>query len=147
MRHSFGALLILTAVFFLAACMPAQRTPVQTVQTVKPALTGTRWQLVYVKDSNLTPPQQAHLVFENKDTPRVYGSDGCNRFVGAYAVQDNRLRFGTIATTRMICPNIQTAKKFFTYLERVNRYVLRDTTLRLKEDAIVLLEFNATFTP
>ena len=47
---------------------------------------------------------------------RVTGNATCNRYVGAYAVNGDGIRFGPLATTRMACPDEELAEQERAYL-------------------------------
>jgi len=47
---------------------------------------------------------------------RVTGNATCNRYVGAYAVDGEAIRFGPLATTRMACPDEELAEQERAYL-------------------------------
>lgn len=55
---------------------------------------------------------------------RVFGTTGCNRFVGSYDLSGEGLRFGPLAGTRMACPAAQSATEaaMITVLDSVTRF-------------------------
>jgi heat shock protein HslJ len=70
------------------------------------ALGGTEWTLVEragepveLGDDETAP----HLVLDLEEA-HVTGSTGCNRFAGAFPLGEDELRFGPLATTRMLVP-------------------------------------------
>ncbi len=68
-------------------------------------LTNTYWKLVRLgEESIVVAPQQRepHLKLETNN--RLGGFSGCNRFMGAWQLEGETLRFTGIATTRMACP-------------------------------------------
>lgn len=79
-------------------------------ETAEPdvALEGTRWVLDSVIEgsepdgavSSVPEGVEAHLLF---DDGTVTGSTGCNQLTGEAAVEGDRIVFGPIATTLMIC--------------------------------------------
>jgi heat shock protein HslJ len=76
---------------------------------------------------NLSEP---HIVLTGSG--KTHGSDGCNRFNGAYEL-DRGLRFGGMASTRMACvPPIDTqAGRFSGALHATTAYVIRGRMLKL----------------
>jgi heat shock protein HslJ len=77
---------------------------------------------------------------------RVSGSDGCNRFMGAYeASGEDGLSFDTskMAGTRMVCPDMETPENFLRMLSEVRRFDVTNGRLRLRDDkGVVLSEFE-----
>jgi heat shock protein HslJ/uncharacterized lipoprotein NlpE involved in copper resistance len=71
-----------------------------------PTIESKTWQLIELPGQSLAvigPERAPSLVFDGA-TKRASGSAGCNRFNGTYELSGNSLRFGPLATTRMMCP-------------------------------------------
>ena len=51
-------------------------------------------------------PHQPHLVFA--DAGAVSGSDGCNRLMGQWTVEDGVITFSKMASTMMYCEGVNT---------------------------------------
>jgi heat shock protein HslJ len=64
------------------------------------ALPGSEW-----GEGSDTGPSSVMVKFEQGN--KVWGRLGCNRFTGTYTHENEALRFGTFATTRMACPEAQ----------------------------------------
>jgi len=61
---------------------------------------------------------------------KVMGSDGCNRIAGAINLLDGeKLEFGTMAATRMMCNNMEIADKFNAALAKVKKYKIEELKL------------------
>jgi heat shock protein HslJ len=91
------------------------------------SLDGTQWRLVSLPDQALAAAPAITLQFEGL---RAFGSDGCNRYTGPYALQDNTLRLGPRrAATLMACPDDvrRRADAFATALDRTAGYRTVDT--------------------
>ncbi len=72
-------------------------------------LEGTEWRLVSCADPSgglleVGAPIEATARFEDG---HVAGSAGCNRYTGGYALNGERLTFGPLASTMMMCPEPQ----------------------------------------
>jgi len=67
---------------------------------------------------------------------RVAGSGGVNRLMGSFALSEDELRFGQLATTRMAGPEnaMQLERDFLAALERVTSYELAGRLLTLLAD-------------
>ena len=69
-------------------------------------LEGTYWRLVRIGERPVTAlakPAELHLLLDGNGR-RVSGSGGCNRFVGGYELDGDRITFTNLAPTRMSCP-------------------------------------------
>jgi heat shock protein HslJ len=98
-------------------------------------LGGTEWTLVELVGEPVelghdeTVP---HLVFDLEEA-HVSGSTGCNRIAGAFALSEDELRFGALATTRMACAEevMQRERRFLEALARVTSFELDCARLTL----------------
>ncbi len=61
-------------------------------------LVGTNWRLTSPANGSRTVPS-----LQLSSEGRVAGSDGCNRLVGSYTLNNDRIGFGALATSRMSC--------------------------------------------
>ncbi|ANG62385.1 hypothetical protein A8C75_07700 [Marinobacterium aestuarii] len=66
-----------------------------------PSLAGTRWQVRRVADQPV--PASINSTVQFDDQGHVFGSAGCNRFTGTYALDSGGLRVERLATTRKLC--------------------------------------------
>ena len=69
------------------------------------SLTGRKWYAVNIDGRPAIPADTALRPWIQflRDSNRVTGSTGCNRFAGPYAASGSSLALGTMATTRMAC--------------------------------------------
>lgn len=75
---------------------------------------------------------------------RLSGSDGCNRLLGKYALDGERLSFSNVAGTRMACPAMQGREAAFgAALMRVNGWRMQGGVLELMADGAPVLRFQA----
>jgi heat shock protein HslJ len=78
---------------------------------------------------------RSHISIQFLDQNRVAGRASCNRFMGGFtATGDQGLRFSTLASTKMACPEalMKQEQLFLQILEQVERYEIDSTgTLRL----------------
>ncbi|HQV93116.1 MAG TPA: META domain-containing protein [Anaerolineales bacterium] len=85
--------LLIVAVFVLAACAPAASA----------SLTG-EWGLVsYGSASSPTsadPSIDTSILF---DAEKISGNVGCNQFNGGYSLEEDRVVFGPLVSTKMAC--------------------------------------------
>ena len=62
---------------------------------------------------------------------KVQGSAGCNRMMGTYTLDGEKLKFGPLATTRMACPAMETESAFLKALAATTRYEVSGSSLTL----------------
>jgi heat shock protein HslJ len=97
-------------------------------------LAYTEWTLVELDgqpvESESSPAPSLALDLEES---RVSGSGGVNRLMGTFALAEDELRFGQLATTRMAGPEdaMQREQAFLAVLERVTSYELDGPALTL----------------
>lgn len=98
------------------------------------------WQLSELAGQSIV--SSATLHFDSNDG-RSYGSDGCNRFTGGYHLRGQTLSFGTLASTRMACPDQgQQDHEFLTALGQTRQYQLDNGRLVLTDGDNVLAAFK-----
>jgi heat shock protein HslJ len=84
------------------------------------------------------------------DSDRVSGSGGCNRLMGGFELDGQKLRFLPLASTRMACPEPLMAfeRRYFRAVELVRGWRIDDGTLVLLDaDGRPLLRFVAVARP
>ena len=74
----------------------------------------------------------------------VQGNDGCNRIAGSVeTLNEKQIEFGTMAGTRMICPDMETSSRFLTAMDKVSGYNLSNSNLTMFDEGnIELLQFK-----
>ncbi len=106
-------------------------------------LLETMWTLDTMLDENIrySGSQQPHLRFE---TERVTGNDGCNNFFGPYKLKEDAMGFGLLASTRMMCADIDNFDiAFNTMLLKTTRYQINGNKLELHSADKLLASFVA----
>jgi copper homeostasis protein (lipoprotein) len=98
-------------------------------------LGSTRWRLVELGGVAVDAPPdgtEPHLVFDLEES-RVAGSGGVNRVMGAFALAEDELEFGPLATTLMAGPEdaMRRERDFLDALARVTSYELDGASLTL----------------
>jgi copper homeostasis protein (lipoprotein) len=112
-------------------------------------LENTFWRLTLIDSAYAQRAQgqhEPHLVFHEDN--RLTGSDGCNRLIGSYAVDDMSIDLARLAGTRMACPEgMAQAEQLRQVLGEVARYRIvgqhlemldEQNRLRLRLEAIPL---------
>ena len=101
-------------------------------------LAYTEWTLVELAGVPLDPAAGARrpgLVLDLEES-RVTGSGGVNRIMGTFALAEDELRFGPLATTMMAGPDEAMAREraFLDALATVTSFRLEGTSLTLLAD-------------
>ena len=109
-------------------------------------LENTYWRLVAVGGRPVTVSdahREPHLVLHGNG--RLTGSGGCNRLTGGYRVDGQRLDFGMVAATRMMCAaGIEQETAFVSRLAGAPRWRIDGDRLILSDDrGDAALEFQA----
>lgn len=87
------------------ACQSAQSGKVPSTTPI--SLAG-EWDIVSANDTAITQTPLPFIGFDTAEQ-RVYGSSGCNRFMGQYTLTANdSLDLGALASTRMLCEDMAT---------------------------------------
>jgi len=72
------------------------------------------------------------------------GNGSCNTFGSSTTINGNEISLKNIFSTKMYCQDVQqTENDYLKQLGKVNRYVIKGSTLLLYNDKNVLLEFIA----
>jgi copper homeostasis protein (lipoprotein) len=99
-------------------------------------LENTRWRPTRIADRAVVVSaheREPWFVLEPR-TKRVTGSGGCNRLSGSYDTGEGTLRFGTLVSTQMNCPSMDTEAAFLAALGATRRYREFGRILELLDD-------------
>lgn len=122
-------------------------TPVSACETGNLSLENTEWKLTDLAGAPVKSASQqaeAYLVL-NSENHRVSGSGGCNRLMGSYELDGDRLIFNQMASTMMACiKGMDTEKKFLDALDRVKTWKISEQQLSLSDgEGKVIARFSA----
>ena len=95
-------------------------------------LESNSWELTELNGAPVTVPSGSPMPSLHFAEGHVSGSTGCNRLMGSYTVEGNKLKFKPLATSMMMCE--ATAKLEAAYLkmlETVTSYAIQGETLTL----------------
>jgi heat shock protein HslJ len=123
-------------------------TPASTQGTkMNPALENTYWKLIQLGDRSdiVGKDQQEPNITLRPDQKRIAGTGGCNRLMGAYSLEEDRLRFAQLGSTMMACPQgMEQEKAFADALQKVTHWRIVAGKLELLDDSgSVLARFEA----
>ena len=74
---------------------------------------------------------------------RVSGFSGCNNYFSELITHPKgTFQVKSIGATRMLCDNISVEEDYLNLLEKVNKYVISETSLELYKENVLLLKFK-----
>ncbi len=108
-------------------------------------LDGT-WELDYISGSRITfeglyPNNKPTIQFD-MEKGQISGNGSCNRYNGTVKINDHQISFGAIASTKMMCPNIQGEDLYFQTLKKIDKFDVRDDQLTFIMGDIAMMRFK-----
>jgi heat shock protein HslJ len=87
------------------------------------------------KPVGITPADKKEVHMKlRKETGNVEGFGGCNGFGGPFATKNEfNISFGTITSTMLACPELDTENELFNVLKTVDNYYITGDTLSLSK--------------
>jgi len=108
--------------------------PRSTAETSTATLENTYWKLMRLGGETVAVAdgkREPHFILQ-PEQKLVAGSGGCNRLIGSYALDGEKLSFSQVAGTRMACPDgMDVEQAFHTALRNVATWRIDDETLEL----------------
>ena len=104
-------------------------------KTVSVADLSGEWNIVEINGEKVTAESVPYLGLD-MDAKRLYGNAGCNRIMGSLeydSVCPGKIHFGSVAATRMMCPDMETEQKVLAALEKVTACSGDKTSLSLND--------------
>jgi heat shock protein HslJ len=94
------------------------------------------WKLTELLGKPVSSPEggkEAHLILKEEGN-RVQGNAGCNSFNGTYTLKpDNWICFSKMASTQMMCMNMDTETEMHQVFEMTDHYMVESDTLTLSD--------------
>jgi heat shock protein HslJ len=109
------------------------------------SLYDTKWSLkkIHSGDQSQGVATKAFIRFD-KEKGSAGGNGSCNGFGSNFTVENDKLSFKNIFSTKMYCEAVQTIEnKFFQGLQTANRFEVKEKSLFIYNDKQLLLEFSA----
>ncbi|GHV00012.1 hypothetical protein FACS1894159_04980 [Bacteroidia bacterium] len=103
--------------------------------SVQGPLTERYWKLTELGGKPVKPSGQqkeAHLIFKAQDGG-VSGCAGCNNLTGAYTLEGQKLTFGNVASTKMMCLDMSTEDAFVKIFTQVASYGVQGDRMWLND--------------
>lgn len=118
---------------------------VKNKTTAEQSLFDTNWLLkkIHHPDKVEVVNTKAFLKF-NREKNSAGGNGSCNAFGSSFTINDDKISFSDILSTKMYCDGVQqTEDNFFSMLQKVNRFEVKNKSLFLLNGSKVLLEFES----
>lgn len=134
----------------VAASSETAVTPAETPSPPNGELLNTYWKLILINDTEVTVAdnqREPHITFNAEN--RVSGSDGCNRLMGSYLLEGDKLTLGEMAGTKMACAEgAEQTQAFNEALTKVAGYTVHGDQLELRDaSGLVVARFKAVALP
>ena len=129
------------AFIVLSAFIIKKENTVKTTQSFY----NTKWMLKKIHtEAGIQDAQTKAFIKFNQEKKSAGGNGSCNTFGSSFTLSDNEISFKNIFSTKMYCEGVQqTENAFFKQLGKVDRFEVKDKTLRLYQGNEVLLEFES----
>lgn len=131
-------IMIMLGAAMLGGCCSACK---QRTRNAKP-LEGTVWHLIQIEGRDVAA--EAGTFDITLQDGSLAGIGACNRLMGSYTVEPKMgIRFGALASTRMMCPNVDMESQLTSVLEAATHYDIDYDTLILMQDGTIKALFKA----
>lgn len=137
-------LTLLIASTLLFGCNTMKSSGLVTPENVT-QLFGSKWNLSKLMSNgtavDLSKGKPAFMEF-NQENSRVSGSLGCNNFTGGYKFEEGKLKFGPLASTKMMCTDMAVEDALSQALSNATDVKLNDGKLELFKGTDLLASFT-----
>ncbi len=136
---------IFTIAIISAVMFSSCNTTGSTSGNTEANLASNDWYLkkIYNAPGNITVNNRQSFIKFDENKRSAGGKGGCNSFGSNYKINGSSISFKNIFSTKMFCETYQEQEnKFFSQLEKTNRYELKDGKLFLYMDNELLLELG-----
>ncbi len=131
-------IMIMLGAAMLGGCCSACK---QRTKNARP-LEGTVWHLIQIEGRDVAA--EAGTFDITLQDGGLSGIGACNRLMGSYTVGPNMgIRFGALASTRMMCPDVDMETQLASVLESATHYDIDYDTLILMQDGTIKALFKA----
>lgn len=127
LRKSMVFITLLLALFF-TACNSINIQKEENLSKTNTSLENTYWKAVSLYDKEVeVVKDEAHIKFDKNGS--LNGSLGCNNFFGNFQTDENSIVFKRLASTKMMCQNMQVEDSFLKVLQNTKKYKIKGETL------------------
>lgn len=100
---------------------------------------GKKWYLISMNAAPLALPEGAERPWLEMQGGQLQGFGGCNNLMGRYLLQNDRLTFTEVGSTKKYCPDIQaTERSILDMLAKVGSYKMNADSLQLLQGREVI---------
>lgn len=100
--------------------------------TLTPNLSDYEWEVISINEIALNGALPT--ISFNLEEGKVNGSASCNNFFGSFEIIDDKITFGPLGATRMMCENMTNEDLLFQNIEKVKMFDFDSDILILKSD-------------
>lgn len=102
----------------MSSCGSTRNLPLSSIEG--------EWDIIEINGTVVVPAPGQEFPYIGFDTRsgQLHGSSGCNRMMGSFSLdaKPGKMGLGTIATTRMACPDMSVEQNVLAALARVKKY-------------------------
>ena len=99
-------------------------------------LGNTKWVLIEIDGLEIDPDSSSskvpHLIFDISEM-HFSGNMGCNQIMGGFEANDGTFNFNQVASTKMLCPDMEIEDTFSSLYENVTSYTFESDRLVLQD--------------
>jgi heat shock protein HslJ len=132
----------LVSLLMIAAC---NTTSNSNGSATEASISGIQWYLnkMYLSSGNIEVKDNSTFIKLDAQKKSAGGKGGCNSYGSSYKIDNNSISFKNLFSTKMFCEKYQQQENnFFSQLEKVNRFDVKEGKLLLYMDNELLLEFG-----
>ncbi len=136
---------IFTIAILSAVMLSNCNTTGSTSGSAETDLANNDWYLkkIYQSPADINVDNRQTFIRFDENKRSAGGKGGCNSFGSNYKITGSNISFKNIFSTKMFCEQYQEQEnRFFSQLEKVNRYELKDGKLLLYMNNELLLELG-----
>lgn len=102
-----------------------------------------KWQLEKLNGTAYTTSDSKQVTLEiNAETSSAAGQAPCNRYSCSYDQNDDKIKFGTITSTKMACDDLGKETEYYSMLKDVTKFIITGDKLTLFNGSKAIAEFT-----
>ena len=147
MKTLFQIAGIITLFAFVGAC----KTASSSIKPQPESITGKYWKLIELNGKPVvfeeSMRREPSIILRDEGN-RINGHGGCNTLTGVFEIsKENRIRFSQMATTMMLCLNMEVENGLKRALEMTDNYTMSadGKYLSLNKARMALARFEAVY--
>ena len=103
-------------------------------------LENNEWKVTSIMGKSINPGNQpdGFPIINFSDNNKLFGSTGCNKFIGSFKLDKNSISLEPGALTKMFCPD-SPEQDFLSAVRKVTRYKFEGEALKLLDGSTTLM--------